>query len=117
MTEPTITSPWYAEHDQVLDFARILAAAGTLTTTTDALDYLDDPHRFDTEHALWTRSGCPHPPSADDLAAANMLGRNNPQATALRQQHQAAGAAWDAFSALLDGFDHTGRPLRLVDQP
>jgi hypothetical protein len=108
---------WHTEHHQVLDFARILAAAGTLTTATDALDYLAGPHRFDPEHALWIRSGRPHPPSADDLAAARMLGRTSPQAIALRRQHQAAGAAWDAFCDLLDGFDHSGRQLRLVEQP
>lgn len=109
-----VTGPLDAEHDQVLGFARILTTADVLVTAADALDYLADPHAFDREHDLWTRSGRPQPPCADDLAAADMLGERSPQALALRQRHRAAGAAWDAFCDLLDNFDRTGRPMRLT---
>lgn len=46
MPDPTDTPPWHTEHHQVLDFAAVLTAAGTLTTARDALDYLESPHRF-----------------------------------------------------------------------
>lgn len=109
------TPPWYAERRQVCDFARILADADVLTSATDALDYLDEPHHFDTEHTLWAQLAHPQPPSIDDLNEARLLGHTNPRAIALRQQHQAAGATWDTFCVLLDEVGRTGRPLRLVD--
>jgi hypothetical protein len=108
------TNPWHAEHRQVLDFARILAAADVLTTATDALDYLAEPHHFDTDHTLWTQLARPEPPSTDDLAEARLLGHTSPRAIALRRQHQAVGATWDTFCVLLDELARHGRPLRLV---
>ena len=116
VTHPPDALPWHTDNHQVLDFAAVLTAAGTLTTARDALDYLDSPHRFHPEHALWTRCGRPRPPSPDDLANARQLGRTSPQATELRRRHHTAAATWDAFCALLDEFDHTGRPLRAVDR-
>lgn len=116
MTDPTDAPPWHTIHRQVLDFAAVLTAAGTLTTARDVLDYLGSPHRFHPEHALWTRCGHPQPPSPDDLAQARQLSRSSPQATELRCRHHTAAGTWDAFCALLDEFDHTGRPLRAVDR-
>lgn len=110
-----VITPWYAEHRQVVDFAHILAAAGVLPTASDALDYLDEPQRFDTEHTLWAQLAHPQPPSTDDLDEAHLLGHTSPRAIALRQQHQAADATWDTFCVLLDELGRTGRALRLVD--
>lgn len=115
MTDDVI-NPWYAEHRQVLDFARVLAAADALTTATDALDYLAEPHRFDRDHTLWTQLKHPRQPSTDDLDEARLLGPTSPRAVALRQQHQAASDSWDTFCDLLDELQHTGRALRLVDR-
>lgn len=109
------TAPWYAEHRQVFDFARILADAAVLTSATDALDYLDEPQTFDAEHTLWTCLARPQQPSTDDLDEARPLGHTSPRAIALRQQHQAAADTWDTFCVLLDELGRTGRPLRLVD--
>ena len=106
--------PWYTDQRQVLDFARILTATSTLTTATDALDYLADPQPFDAEHTVWAQLAHPQPPRADDLDEARLLGLNNPRAIALRQQHQAAASAWDTLCVLLDEMTTTGRPLRLV---
>ena len=109
------TSPWYAEHRQVVDFARILAAAAVLTTATAALDYLAEPQHFNTEHTLWIQLARPQQPSTDDLDEARLLGNTSSRATALRQQHAATAATWDTFCVLLDELHYTGRPLRLVD--
>ncbi len=108
------TDPWYAEHRQVLDFARILAVTDVLRSATDALDYLAEPQTFDAEHTLWTCLARPQQPSTDDLDEARLLGHTSPRAIALRQQHQAAADTWDTFCVLLDELHHTGRPLRLV---
>jgi len=110
-----VITPWHTEHRQVFDFARILAATGVLATATDALDYLAEPERFDTEHTLWIQLAYPQPPSADDLAEARLLGLTSPRAIALRRQHQAAADTWETFCVLLDELGSTGRPLRLVD--
>lgn len=114
MTEHTTTPAWREDHDQVLGFARILTAAGALESAPDVLDYIAEPRKYDPEHDLWSRSGRPRPPAADDITQARILGRNNPQAITLRQRHQAAATTWDAFCDLLDDFHHTGRPARLV---
>lgn len=109
------TTPWYAEHRQVFDFARILAATGVLATATDALDYLAEPEHFDTEHTLWTQLAHPQPPSTDDLAEARLLGLTSPRAIALRRRHQTAADTWETFCVLLDELGSAGRPVRLVD--
>jgi hypothetical protein len=114
MTDHTPAPAWSTDHDQVLGFARILTAAGVLESATDVLDYLEAPRTSDREHDLWTRAGRPHPPSDDDIAEARTLGANSPESIALRQRHQAASSAWEAFCDLLDDFHHTGRPARLV---
>ncbi|WP_006244168.1 hypothetical protein [Mycolicibacterium tusciae] len=107
-------APWHAEHRQVFDFARILAATGVLATATDALDYLAEPERLDTEHTLWTQLAHPQPPSTDELAEARLLGLTSPRAIALRRQHQSATDTWETFCILLDELHSTGRPLRPV---
>ena len=111
MTGTDTTPAWHTDQQQVLDFARILAAADAVTTAADALDYFERPHRFDPEHSLWTRSGRPRPPSADDLHAAALLTSTSPLAVALHRQHRATNTAWDAFCELLDALVHTGQPL------
>jgi hypothetical protein len=68
----------------VLTFARILAAADALESARDVLDYIAAPGKYDPEHDLWNRTGCPRPPSADDTAQARSLRLNSPQAIALR---------------------------------
>ncbi len=105
---------WHTHHAQMFDFARILAAAGILTSAADVLDYLASPNAFTREHDLWTQSRRPRPPCADDLTEARTLGHTSPAAAALRSRHRAAGTAWDAFCELLDAIDRTGRPLHLL---
>lgn len=105
---------WTTEHRQVLDFARILTAAGALTTAAEAIDYFDKPEAFAPERDLWARSGRPSPPSSDDLTEAAALGPASPRAADLRRQHHTTATAWDAFCTLLEEFHHTGRPVRLA---
>ncbi|PJE02192.1 MAG: hypothetical protein CK429_35010 [Mycobacterium sp.] len=105
---------WHTTHQQVLDFAHVLTAAGALRSAAEAIEYFEKPSSFTSERNLWIRSGRPRPPSSDDLAEARSLGDASPRAVALRQQHHAAHAAWYAFCATLDEFHHTGRPVRLI---
>lgn len=114
MPEHTSTLAWHTQHAQVVDFARILAAADVLTSAPDVLDYLASPDAFAREHDRWTRSGRPRPPCVDDPAEARILGPASPVAATLRSRHRAAGTAWRAFCDLLDESDHSFRPLHLA---
>lgn len=114
MPQPTSAPAWHIQHAQVLDFARILAAADALTSAADVLDYLACPDTFTREHDLWAQAGRPRPPCVDDVAEARTLGPSSPAAAGLRSRHRAADTAWRAFCDLLDESAHTGRHLHLA---
>lgn len=60
------TTAWYADHSTLVGFAHILTAAGALTTAEEAIEFFDQPWKWDKEHVLWTDAGRPAPDTDAD---------------------------------------------------
>jgi hypothetical protein len=52
---------WYADPDQVLQFARVLVRADHLDSIDHVLDYFEKPYNWDPEHAKYVEQGSPWP--------------------------------------------------------
>jgi hypothetical protein len=52
-------SRWFADPNEVIEFAGILVRADWLDTAQEVLDYLEKPHKYDPEYELWVGCGRP----------------------------------------------------------
>lgn len=50
---------WYADHDEVVTFARALVDANVITTVDESLYYFEKPWKWTAEHDAWAQCGKP----------------------------------------------------------
>lgn len=94
---------WFDDGDQVLRFARILVASDAFTEPDEVVDYFEEPWKWDGEYQLWERSGCPDPPSSDDLVNARFTGGS--RRVELERKHAEESARWAVYLKLIEARD------------
>ncbi len=68
---------WCEDHEEVLNFARILDEAGRFGSVSDVLYYFEKPYKWTADYELWQRMGEPtsdNPKAWDDFTAALVIG-------------------------------------------
>lgn len=61
MTTPPMESTATASSTEVITFGRVLTELGWITTPDEVFDYVEKPHRYDTEFRAWRKAGSPGP--------------------------------------------------------